>query len=102
MNTNAAELNSRKPQMRACARLVIAAMVVAASAPAAAEDEWTWSLSPYLWATDVGVDVAISDNNVVDETIAFEDLLDDLERVVQIRGEARRGRYTASRCRIRT
>ncbi len=98
MNTQILDFDSINPvvykkQMGVCARVAIATLVIAASAPAGAEEQWTWSVAPYLWATDVGVDVAISDRTVVDETIAFEDLIDDLERVVQVRAEAMRGKH---------
>jgi len=75
------------------ALVATATMVCATTAVAESAEEWTWSVAPYLWATDVGVDVAISDNTVVDKTIAFEDLVDDLERVAQIRVEGRRGKH---------
>jgi len=73
---------------------VLAAAIVAltASAPAAA-DEWKMSVTPYLWATDVGIDVSFADHDLVDVTLPFEDLLEDLETVAQLRFEATRGQH---------
>jgi len=76
-----------------CARIVATTVVLAASATAGAEERWTWNVEPYLWATDVNMDLSISDRTIVDETIPFEDLLDDLERVIQIRAEGRYGKH---------
>jgi hypothetical protein len=63
-----------------------------AAAPAAAE-EWKFAVTPYLWATDVGVDVAVDDRQLVDEEIAVQDLLEDMESIVQVRFEAQRGAH---------
>jgi hypothetical protein len=98
MNTHTSIFESRDSLVRnqcigTFAPLAIATIALVTSAPAGAEEQWTWNLSPYLWATDVGVDVEISDAKVVDETIAFEDLLEDLERVVQIRVDGRHTRH---------
>jgi len=78
-------------------RILAAAILAAtASAPAVADDtagEWKMSVTPYLWATDVGFDVSYADRDVVDVTLPFEDLLEDLETVAQIRFEATRGQH---------
>lgn len=73
-------------------RIAAIAVALAASGTAHA-DEWKWTVTPYLWATDLGIDLAIADRELVDTTIAFEDLLDDLETATQIRAEAMRGEH---------
>ncbi|MCM2268826.1 MAG: hypothetical protein NDJ75_01860 [Thermoanaerobaculia bacterium] len=70
----------------------LAAFAVA-SATAASASEWRWSLTPYAWATDVGIDVEVADRQLVDETIAIEDLLEDLETIAQVRLEAQKGAH---------
>ncbi len=55
-------------------RLIAALIALAASGPAAAE-EWDFSVTPYVWATDVGMNVSVRDRTLVDATIPFEDLL---------------------------
>jgi hypothetical protein len=77
------------------ARLTAAAVTLATSTTAAA-DGWTVSVTPYLWATDTVVDLSIADRDLVDATIPFEDLLDNLEAVTQIRMEAIYGAHGLS------
>jgi len=72
--------------------MVIGAAAFATALPATAE-EWNWSLTPYIWATDVGVNVAISDKVLVDETIPFDDLLDDLDAAFMVRAEGWHGNF---------
>ncbi len=57
--------------------------------------DWQWTIIPYTWATDVGIDVTIEDRQVLDGEVAFEDLLEDLETVAQVRVEAQRGAHGA-------
>lgn len=72
-------------------RAIAAAALCLLSANGAFASEWKLTLTPYAWATDVGAEIAIADREVVDETIAFEDLLEDLDTVAQVRFEAQRG-----------
>jgi hypothetical protein len=73
-------------------RYLVAAIALAASGTASAE-EWRWSVTPYLWATDVGIDVTLRDREIVDATIPFEELLKDLQSAVLIRADAMRGEH---------
>ena len=77
------------------ARVLAAAITLAACGTAHA-DEWTFSVTPYLWATDVGIDVDLRDRELVDTTIAFDDLLKDLESATLVRAEAMRGEHGIS------
>lgn len=71
---------------------LLATLLLGGAASADASD-WTWSVTPYVWATDIGVDVTIDDRNVIDEKIAFEDLLEDVDAVAQVHLEAQRGAH---------
>jgi hypothetical protein len=73
-------------------RILAAAIALVASGGAAA-DEWQYSVTPYVWATDVGIDVALRDRSLVDETVPFEDLLEDLVSAAMLRAEAMRGAH---------
>lgn len=73
------------------APLALAAGLATGLATPAAAVDWRWTVTPYVWATDVGVDVRVDDRVLVDETIAIEDLLEDVETIAQVRLEARRG-----------
>ena len=55
-------------------------------------DDWEWSFTPYLWASDVGVDVTIQDEPVLGTDIAFEDLFDNLDFAAPLHFEGSRGR----------
>jgi len=70
----------------------IAALLVAGSSVAGAGD-WKWTVTPYAWATDVGVDVKVDDRQLVDEAISVEELLEDLDTIVQVRLEAQKGAH---------
>lgn len=75
-----------------CDRSVLAVLALMASGTAAA-DEWRWSVTPYVWATDVGLDLQLSDRQLVDATIPFEDLLEDLELITQVRVDGWQGAH---------
>jgi hypothetical protein len=72
------------------APLALALLSCASSAPA---DHWKWTVSPYAWATDVGVNVELDGRQVVDQTIPVNDLLDDIDLTFQGRVEAKRGAH---------
>ena len=73
-------------------RIPITAIALAACGATHA-DEWKWAVTRYVWATDVGVDLALTDRTLVDTTIPFEDLLEQLESAVMIRAEAKHGAH---------
>jgi len=76
-------------------RITAAAVALAIAGPAVADD-WKWQVTPYLWATDLGIDVSFADRELVDATIPFDDLLEDLEMVTQLRAQAMRGEHGLS------
>lgn len=96
LDSKAGNSDIRAKRIGRLASLATVAIALATSATAGAEERWVWTVEPYLWATDVGMNVSISDKEIVDETIPFEDLLDDLERVFQIRVEARHNKHGIS------
>ncbi|MFN8548622.1 MAG: hypothetical protein U0527_11835 [Candidatus Eisenbacteria bacterium] len=54
---------------------------------------WRFSITPYLWATDVGVESKLNDREVLDQTIKVSDLIDDIDTIFQLRLEATRGAF---------
>lgn len=76
-------------------RMAAAAAALAASTVAGA-NEWNLSVTPYLWATDTGIGLTIVDRELVDATIPFADLLQDVQAVAQLRAEAMRGAHGLS------
>lgn len=75
---------------------VTAAAVAMALSTTAGADDWKFTVTPYLWATDVGINLTIADQELVDAVIPFEDLLGDLKVVAQARAEAMRGEHGIS------
>jgi hypothetical protein len=66
-------------------------MLLVASRPALAQ-EWQWNVTPYVWASNVGVKVSTDTRQIVDRDLAFTDLLKDVDMTAQARLEAQRGR----------
>lgn len=65
---------------------------LAGAAPAQGE-RWRTTVTPYLWATDVGVDVELDGGSIVDATIPVEDLLEDVDVTFQGHVEVARGAH---------
>lgn len=59
--------------------------------PAVAQ-EWQWSVVPYVWASDIGVDVFVGDDEVIGADIGFDDILDKTDFASQLHIEGQRGR----------
>jgi len=74
--------------LRLCALLAVFALCGTTNAWAA---DWAWNLTPYAWATNVGVKVSIDDRQVADKTISVNDLVDDLDATAQFHFEGQRG-----------
>jgi hypothetical protein len=71
----------------------LAAAIALAACGTAHADEWRYTVTPYVWATDIGIDVTVSDRQLVDASVPFEDLLEDLESGTLFRAEAMRGAH---------
>jgi hypothetical protein len=57
-----------------------------------AAEKWEWTLAPYLWLSDVGMDVAIDSEPVIGADIEFSDLIDKVDAAFQLHFEGRRGK----------
>ncbi len=51
-------------------------VVVLAVAPGTHAGEWEWEIAPYIWFTDVGVDVSLNETDIAGTTIDFSDIID--------------------------
>src|SRR5688572_27512381 len=69
------------------------ALLLCALPGVAGAGDWKWSLTPYAWATDIGVDARIRGTQVVDAEIPVDDLIEDLDTIFQARLEGQNGRY---------
>lgn len=74
--------------VRSLTLLALATTLLAGGAATARAGNLKWTITPYAWATDVGVDVKLDGRQVMDETIPVGDLLQDLDTIVQLRLEA--------------
>lgn len=72
-----------------------AATTILFAAGAARADGWVFRITPYMWATDVGVDATLGGKQIVDETIPAGDLVKKLDMIVQGRVEAQKGAFGA-------
>ena len=80
---------------RAFAFLILCTTCVAA--PAVAEDDIKWSITPYIWAVETKVDLSASGTPIGGATVSFKDLLDVTDAAFQIHVErGLRGNWSAS------
>ena len=77
------------------ALVLVLALAASATAAAAAEDEprWEWSITPYVWATDIGEDLKLDGDVVGGDDTAFSDLVDKIESSLQLHFEGVRDRW---------
>jgi hypothetical protein len=71
---------------------VAAAALLAGSVPAHAAG-WGFNVTPYLWATGIGVDAQLDGREVVSKDIPVSDLIQDLDTVFQMRMELTYGPF---------
>lgn len=60
-------------------------------APAAAQDAWTFRVTPYLWLPTLNTETSIDNQPTAESSVSVLDVLDFAALVA---GEARKGRYT--------
>lgn len=57
-----------------------------------AKGDWEWTLVPYLWASDIGMEVKIAGEPALDTDVAFGDLLDKVELAFTVHFEGRKSK----------
>jgi hypothetical protein len=55
---------------------VVCVCLVVSSWGVAHAGDWKWELSPYIWATDVTLNVSVNDMEVASVEVGFKDLID--------------------------
>jgi hypothetical protein len=68
----------------------VAVLIPAAGAQAS---PWQWSITPYMWLSEIGVDASINDQEVLEREADLADVLDDLDFSLQLHAEGQRGRH---------
>lgn len=76
---------------------ILACLVLlpAAGANGQQTNEFGWSITPYLWATETTVDLSFRDTNIGTGEISFNDLLDVLDAAFMIHVEGGGGNWSA-------
>jgi hypothetical protein len=74
-------------------RRLIAAFCTLLMASGASAEGVEWTVAPYLWAADVGVDLTINDDPALGTTVPFKDLVDKLDGAFMAHAEVRSGRF---------
>jgi hypothetical protein len=69
----------------------LAALAVLAVGPRAASADWRWSVTPYMWATEIGLDASINDHEVLEREVDFGDVMDSLDFTLQVHFEGQQG-----------
>ena len=71
------------------------ALLLSATGIAEAQDAdaWEWTIAPYLWASDVGLDLTVNDDTNLGGEAAFRDIMDKVDSVFMGHFEARKGRW---------
>lgn len=87
---------SSKPFRRFTATLALSISAVIGSMTTAAESSpATWSITPYLWASQTTVDVSFRDQDVGSGDISFKDLLDVMDAAFMGHVEGGAGHWSA-------
>lgn len=75
----------------ACLAVATLALPAMAQEPAT----FTWSITPYLWASETKVDLSLRGEDLGGETISFNDLLDQLDSAFMLNVEGGKGHWSA-------
>ena len=72
--------------------MALMAGLVGSTVTSAGDGEWQWELTPYVWATDVSLDITVNDMDVASVEVPFGDLVDSLDLGAMLHLEGHRGR----------
>jgi hypothetical protein len=86
---------SCSPLFRALTVVASSMMIPAPVAQAQDASDFGWSITPYLWATETRVDLALRDEDIGAGEISFGDLLDVLDAAFMIHVEGGGGNWSA-------
>lgn len=75
--------------------VVVLGLTCAVTSSSANADGLEWTIAPYLWASDVGLDLRINDDPVLGGDVSFDDLLDKVDTALMGHAEVRGERWGA-------
>lgn len=84
---------AQPPTARRLAPIVLALTLGTFPAAVAHAEDWSWSLTPYLWASSVALDLEVGGEPVLGGDAAFGDLLKKTDLAFMAHFEGRRGRH---------
>ena len=74
--------------------VLVASVALLTAVPGAnAGENWQWSISPYIWATDISEDLILDGEVVGGGDTDFNDLVDNIETSLQLHFEGTRDRW---------
>jgi opacity protein-like surface antigen len=80
--------------MKTAIAIATAACVLLASAASAEDLHWKYSLTAYIWATDIGISAETPTGETVEAELSFSDALKDLDFAFSAIFEARKGKWS--------
>ncbi|MEJ2086781.1 MAG: hypothetical protein P8Y44_14135 [Acidobacteriota bacterium] len=75
------------------ALLVVFVVAVIGASPAFGASTWQWSITPYIWATDINEDLILNGAIVGGSKTEFKDLADKIDSSLQLHFEGIRDRW---------
>ena len=73
---------------------VLALLACAVGLPATTQaKDWEWTVAPYFWVADVGMDLTLNGEPALGTTVPFSDIIDKLDSAFMAHLEARNDRW---------
>jgi hypothetical protein len=66
---------------------------LAGLAQAQDSEDWQWTIAPYLWASDVGLDLTVNNDTTIGGDAQFKDILKKVDSVFMGHFEGRKGHW---------
>jgi len=74
--------------------LLVTLFLPVAPGTAAEDDEWVWSVAPYIWATETKYDLSANGVPIAGGSISFKELNDNLESSFVLYAETGKGKWS--------
>jgi hypothetical protein len=77
------------PKMKSVHKYVLITTIILAAAASGADagEKWQWSLTPYMWASDISEDLLVDGQVVGGDDTEFKDLVDKIDSSLQLHFE---------------
>jgi hypothetical protein len=92
------KLFTRHCSQAVCFFCLVVSLIFCGSNSALAQDQapdsFSWSVTPYLWASETKLDLTLRNGLSVGDTVSFRDLLDTLDTAFMIHAEGGKGKWS--------